>query len=49
MVTKAEDCLHSAEECDRKADEAKDIEAKRLFKEAANQWRHMAILTQRDG
>jgi hypothetical protein len=49
VVTKAEEYLHSAEECERKAVETKDPETKRLFNEAADEWRHMAIMAERDG
>jgi hypothetical protein len=36
-----------AVECDEKADQAKDVEAKRMFHEAAENWRSMAVQAER--
>ena len=47
VVTNAEEYLRRAEECERKSVEANDLEAKRMFKEAAHQWRLMASAAQR--
>jgi hypothetical protein len=46
-VAKAEEYRRKAEECDRLADEARDAEAKRMLKEAAQQWRQMASTAER--
>jgi hypothetical protein len=45
----AEEYLRRAEECECQATEAKDLEAKRMFKEAAGQWRLMASAAERHG
>jgi hypothetical protein len=49
IVSKAEEFHAKAAECDRKAEQAKDIEAKRLLKEAADNWRSMASQAERQG
>jgi hypothetical protein len=41
-VTKAEDFRANAVECDKLADKASDPEAKRMLREAADNWRTMA-------
>jgi len=41
-VSKAEEFHAKAAECERKAQQAKDTEAKRLLREAADNWRSMA-------
>jgi hypothetical protein len=46
-MTRAEAFRAKAAECDKKADEAKDAEAKRLFREAAGDWLSMAIQAER--
>jgi hypothetical protein len=40
-------CRAEAEACDRLAAQAKDSEARRLFKEAAERWRQMAAIAER--
>ena len=46
-MTKADECRARAAECDEKADQAKDPEAKRLLEDAAAEWRTMADLADR--
>jgi DNA-binding NtrC family response regulator len=46
-MSKAEAFRANAAECDKKADQAKDIEAKRMFREAAENWRSMAAQAER--
>ena len=41
-ASKAEEFHAKAAECERKAEQAKDAEAKRLLREAADNWRRMA-------
>ena len=41
-MSKAEEFHAKAAECERKAEQAKDTEAKRLLREAADNWRSMA-------
>jgi hypothetical protein len=48
-MTRAETFRAKAAECDKKADEAKDAEAKRLLQEAADNWISMAIQVERFG
>lgn len=48
-MTRAETFRAKAAECDKKADEAKDAEAKRLLREAADNWISMAIQVERFG
>jgi hypothetical protein len=48
-MTRAEAFRAKAAECDKLADQAKDVEAKRMFGEAANHWRTMAEQAQRHG
>jgi hypothetical protein len=47
VMTKAEEFLVSAAECDKLADQAKDPEAKRMLREAADNWRKMAQQAER--
>jgi hypothetical protein len=44
---KADEFRARAAECDEKADQAKDVEAKRMFREAAANWRSMAAQAER--
>jgi hypothetical protein len=46
---KADEYRRQADECDRRANQAKDPEAKRMFKAAAEQWRSMALTAERNG
>ena len=46
-MSKAEYFRDKAVECDKLADEAKDVEAKRLLREAAENWRSMAAQAER--
>ena len=46
-MSKAEYFRDKAVECDKLADEAKDVEAKRLLREAAENWRYMAAQAER--
>jgi hypothetical protein len=48
-VSKAEEYRAKAAECQKKADEATDVEAKRLLQEAAYEWSNMAAQAQRHG
>jgi hypothetical protein len=48
-VTRAEEFRAKAAECDRLADEAIDLEAKRMLREAANNWWLMADQAERLG
>jgi hypothetical protein len=48
-MTKAEVLRAKAEGCDKKADKAKDVEAKRLLQDAADNWRSMADQAERFG
>jgi hypothetical protein len=48
-MTRAEAFRAKAAECDKKADEARDAEAKRLFREAADNWLSMAIQEEQFG
>lgn len=41
-MSKAEEYRARAADCEKKATEATDIEAKRLLQEAAKEWRYMA-------
>jgi hypothetical protein len=44
---KADEFRARAAECDEKADQAKDTEAKRMLREAAENWRSMAAQAER--
>jgi hypothetical protein len=46
-VSKAEDFTTKATEFDKLADKATDPEAKRMFREAADIWRAMAVQAER--
>jgi hypothetical protein len=46
-MSKADEFRASAVECDKLADQAKDPEAKRMLREAADNWRKMADQAQR--
>jgi|SRR5215472_2493285 len=46
-LTTAEECRARAAQCDEKAGQAKDPEAKRLLEDAAAEWRTMAVLADR--
>jgi hypothetical protein len=46
-MTRAEAFRANAAKCDKKADEAKDAETKRLLREAADNWLSMAIQAER--
>jgi hypothetical protein len=48
-VSKADEFRASAAECDNLADKAKDPEAKRMLREAADNWRKMSEQAQRLG
>jgi hypothetical protein len=48
-MTRAEAFRAKAAECNKKANEAKDEEARRLFREAADNWLSMAIQEERFG
>ena len=48
-MTKAEQFLASAAECDKLADQAKDPEAERMLREAGRNWRIMADQAKRNG
>jgi hypothetical protein len=48
-VSKAEDFRAKAVECDKLADAAWDPEAKRMLREAANNWRLLADQAERMG
>ena len=47
LVTKAEDFRAKAAECDKLASRASDAEARRMFQEAADNWRVMAKQAER--
>jgi hypothetical protein len=46
-MSKADDLRANAAECERKADVAKDLEAQRFFREAAIEWRNLALRAER--
>jgi hypothetical protein len=46
-MTTAAEFRAKAEECERKAEEATDVEAKRLLLEAAEHWRILAAQAER--
>ncbi len=48
MIT-AEQCRGNAEEAEEAAKQCRDIEAKRLFREIAEEWRQIAHLRERNG
>ena len=47
VVSKSEEYRAKAAECEKKATEATDVEAKRLLQEAATEWRSMAAQADR--
>ncbi len=47
-MTPAEKCRRKAEEAEEAAKRCRDLEAKRLFKEAAEEWREIAKLRERN-
>jgi hypothetical protein len=49
VTVKEEQYRRKAQDCDRMSDEAKEPEAKRMLKEAAEQWRQMAAQAERHG
>jgi hypothetical protein len=49
VTFKAEEYRRTAQECERMSEESKDPEAKRILKEAAEQWRNMAAQADRLG
>ncbi len=48
MIT-AEQCRRNADEAEEAAKQCRDIEAKRLFREMAEEWRAIANLRERSG
>ncbi len=48
-VTKAEECHQKAKEAEEAGARCTDIEARRLFKLVAEEWRHIAELRERNG
>jgi hypothetical protein len=48
-MAKAEEYFARAADCQKKADEAMEVEAKRLLEQAAHEWRNMAAQAQRHG
>jgi hypothetical protein len=48
MTTNAAHFRAKADECEKKAQQAKDAEAKRLLAEAAEQWRSLAEQAERE-
>ena len=48
-MQKVEHLRREAAECERKAEQARDVEAKRLFQEAAKHWRELAEIAERHG
>jgi hypothetical protein len=46
-LTTGDECRAKAAECDEKAEQAKDLAAKRLLEDAAAEWRTMATLADR--
>jgi hypothetical protein len=49
MSKLSDECRAEAAHCDKKATEAKDIEAKRLLQDAAQEWRSMAAEADQKG
>jgi hypothetical protein len=49
MMSKAADFRAKADECEKKAEQAKDVEAKQLLMDAAQNWRSMAAQAERHG
>jgi hypothetical protein len=47
MLTNGDECRAKAAECDKKAELAKNAEAKRLLQDAAKEWRTMAAFADR--
>jgi hypothetical protein len=47
-LTSAGQCRAEAEACERLATQAKDEEARRMFNEAAERWRQMAAIVERN-
>jgi hypothetical protein len=48
-VTKAAEFRANADECQQKAHQTKDVEAKRVLLEAAQEWRALAAQAERRG
>ncbi len=48
-MTKAEECQQKAKEAEESAARCMDIEAKRLFKLVAEEWREIAKIRERNG
>jgi hypothetical protein len=48
-VSQAEALRAKAAECEKKADQAKDLEAKRVLRKEADNWRTMALQADRFG
>ena len=46
-MSKAEEFCANATECEKKAEAAKDVEAQRLLREAAVEWRTLADYAER--
>jgi len=46
-MTEATEFRAKADECEKKAKEAKDAEAKRILREAAQEWRFLAATAER--
>lgn len=46
-MTNGDECRAKAAECDKKAEQAKNAEAKRLLQDAAKEWRTMAAFADR--
>jgi hypothetical protein len=49
MGAKADEYRRKADECERLANQAKDAEAKRNLRQAADSWREMASVAERHG
>jgi hypothetical protein len=49
MSKLSDECRAKAAHCEKKATEAKDIEAKRLLHDAAHEWRSMAAEADQKG
>jgi hypothetical protein len=46
-LTNGDECRAKAADCDKKAEQAENAEAKRLLQDAAKEWRAMAALADR--
>jgi hypothetical protein len=47
IFTNGDECRARAAECDQRAEQAKNAEAKRLLQQAATEWRTMAVVADR--